>query len=92
MLRVLNSLFIFLIKLIPKSFVRMLANQYVAGENIDDVLKVVSQLNKNGFKATIDILGEHSNNTNEINEIVSKTIENIHERFDEFADSLKKAK
>ena len=27
-----------------------------------------------------------------INEIVSKTIENIHERFDEFADSLKKAK
>ena len=72
MINLLNSLFIFLIKLMPKSLVSIFAMQYVAGENIDDVLKVVSKLNKNGFKTTIDILGEHSTDNNDIIEIVSE--------------------
>ena len=72
MVKILNSLFIFFIKLMPKSLVRIFAKQYVAGENINDVLEVVSNLNKKGFKTTVDILGEHFADENEINEIVAE--------------------
>ena len=56
----------------PKSLISIFAKQYVAGENINDVLEVVSSLNKKGFKTTVDILGEHFTDENEINEIVSE--------------------
>ena len=72
MLRVLNSLFIFFIKLLPKSLVSIFAKQYVAGEEIDDVLGIVKKLNDNGYKATIDILGEHYTDMDEVNLIVSE--------------------
>ncbi len=56
----------------PKPLVRIFAKQYVAGENVNDVLEVVSSLNKEGFKTTVDILGEHFTDENEINEIVAE--------------------
>ena len=67
-----NSFFIFFISLLPKSLVSIFAKQYVAGQNIDDVLNIVSKLNDEGFKATVDILGEHFTNQNEINNIVNE--------------------
>ena len=67
-----NSFLIFFIKLLPKSFVSIFAKQYVAGQNTQDVLNVVRDLNNKGFKTTIDILGEHFVNQNAIDEIISE--------------------
>jgi len=39
--------------------VRRVANRYIAGETVDDALRVVSALNARGIRATLDILGEH---------------------------------
>src|SRR5215831_11238807 len=44
---------------VPKSIVRRVANRYIAGETTDDALNVVAGLNARGFRATLDILGEH---------------------------------
>jgi proline dehydrogenase len=44
---------------VPKSVVRRVANRYIAGETTDDALRVVAGLNAHGFRATLDILGEH---------------------------------
>ena len=44
---------------VPKSVVRRVANRYIAGETTDDALRVVAGLNARGFRATLDILGEH---------------------------------
>jgi proline dehydrogenase len=44
---------------VPKSIVRRFAGRYIAGETTDDALRLVSVLNEKGFRATLDILGEH---------------------------------
>ena len=63
---ILNSLF-----LLPKSLVKVFANTYVAGIEIDEVLEVVKKLNSKGFKTTIDLLGEHTTDLTEAMNIVS---------------------
>ena len=42
----------------PKRFVRMVANRYIAGETIAEAVAVVKELNTLGAKATVDVLGE----------------------------------
>lgn len=44
---------------VPKSIVRRVANRYIAGETTDEALRLVAGLNDRGFRATLDILGEH---------------------------------
>src|SRR5262245_54725110 len=44
---------------VPKAIVRRVANRYIAGETVQDALAVVTGLNARGFRATLDILGEH---------------------------------
>ncbi|NOZ74127.1 MAG: proline dehydrogenase [FCB group bacterium] len=44
---------------LPKWFARPFANPYVAGESFSEAAQVVRGLNHRGFKATLDILGEH---------------------------------
>jgi proline dehydrogenase len=44
---------------VPKPIVRRVANRYIAGETTDEALGLVSRLNGRGFRATLDILGEH---------------------------------
>jgi len=44
---------------VPKAIVRRVANRYIAGETVQEALAVVTGLNARGFRATLDILGEH---------------------------------
>ncbi len=37
---------------------RRLASRFIAGEEVEDALRVVRQLNRAGFKVTLDYLGE----------------------------------
>src|SRR5262245_44838845 len=48
-----------MLPLVPKGIVRRVANRYIAGETTEDALRVVAGLNAAGFRATLDILGEH---------------------------------
>jgi proline dehydrogenase len=43
---------------VPKQVVRRISEHYIAGEELDDALRVVLELNAEGKLATIDVLGE----------------------------------
>tara|TARA_B110000438_G_scaffold155738_1_gene149449 strand:- start:1545 stop:2444 length:900 start_codon:yes stop_codon:yes gene_type:complete len=83
MINILNSIIINTTTLLPKSIVQLFAGKYVAGENHKTALNVVKSLNKNGFSATIDILGEHVINENEAEKITTEYID----LFDEIAEN-----
>jgi proline dehydrogenase len=53
-----NRLLVGTLPLVPKAVVRRVASRYVAGETLDDALRVVRELNGQGAMATIDLLGE----------------------------------
>jgi len=44
--------------LVPKPVVRYFSKRYIAGEHLSDAVRVVRDLNENGFMATMDVLGE----------------------------------
>ena len=54
-----NSIVMKTIPHLPKWFATPFAKPYVAGETTQEALKNVAKLNQKGFKATLDILGEH---------------------------------
>ena len=47
------------------SFARRAASRFVAGERIDDAIRVVRELNAKGINATLDHLGEHTSTMEE---------------------------
>ena len=59
-----NQFIIKILPYLPLSVIRLIAGRYVAGETAEDALNVVKTLNQQGFSATVDILGEHTNNEN----------------------------
>jgi proline dehydrogenase len=56
---------------VPKPIVRRVANRYIAGETVDEALRVVTSLNGRGIRATLDILGEHIHNLDQARRAVS---------------------
>lgn len=81
MLKLLNYIFIKVIPFIPKFLIKIFANQYVAGISIDNAIKKISKLNNKGLHATLDILGEHTQNDTEATDITNqycKILEEIH--------------
>ena len=44
--------------LVPKPIVGRVASRYVAGETLDDAVRVIRALNQQGAMATLDVLGE----------------------------------
>src|SRR6185503_8519615 len=57
--------------LVPKTIVRRVANRYIAGETTDEALRVVAGLNARGFRATLDILGEHIHSLDQANRAIN---------------------
>lgn len=69
--------------LVPKPIVRRVANRYIAGETVDEALRVVAGLNERGIRATLDILGEHIHNLDQARRAVSgyvEVLDAIHQR------------
>jgi proline dehydrogenase len=56
--KALNHLIVRTLPLVPKPIVRRIASRYVAGETLEDALRVVERLNAEGCMATLDVLGE----------------------------------
>ena len=67
-----NQFIVKIFPYLPLSFVRLVAKKYVAGENSADALNVVKALNKRGYCATVDILGEHINDKHTASLITSE--------------------
>lgn len=53
-----NKLITLMLPLMPKKLVWIFSKKYIAGESIDDAVRVSKELNAQGIKITIDLLGE----------------------------------
>ena len=53
-----NRLLVTGLPAVPKPIVGRVASRYVAGETLDDAIRVVRKLNEQGAMATLDVLGE----------------------------------
>ena len=56
---------------VPKPLVRRISERYIAGEQLEDALRVVRRLNVEGKMATIDVLGEEITNPDEARAIAA---------------------
>jgi proline dehydrogenase len=54
----LNKAIVATMPLVPKPLVRYFAGRSIAGDKLDDAVRVVKALNARGIRATIDVLGE----------------------------------
>jgi proline dehydrogenase len=59
----------------PKSVVGYFSKKYIAGESIDDAIRVTRELNRQGIYATIDVLGEAVKNREEAVDSKNKALE-----------------
>ncbi len=73
-MRFLNSAIIKLVELFPKSFIYLFASRYIAGEKLEDAVKLVRELNSKNIFATMDVLGEDTTNVEEANTAVNEAI------------------
>ena len=73
----LNTLIVKVTQMLPKSMVRVFAGKYIAGEELQDAINLVKQLNSKGIFATLDVLGESIQNKEEAIEAKKKCIEVI---------------
>ncbi|RME01520.1 MAG: proline dehydrogenase, partial [Calditrichaeota bacterium] len=44
---------------VPKPIVKKVSRRYIAGDTIGDAVRVIRDLQSQGIRATVDILGEH---------------------------------
>jgi proline dehydrogenase len=68
---------------IPKPLVRRVANRYIAGETVEDAMRVARRLNRNGFRTTMDILGEDIRNLDQARAAAGgylRLLDEIHQR------------
>ena len=68
----LNNIIIKTIPLLPKLMVKIIVDKYVAGNKIKDAINKTKLLNNQDLHVTIDLLGEHVKDLNEV-ESVTKT-------------------
>jgi proline dehydrogenase len=70
-----NNLIVSAVQVMPKSVVGFFSKRYIAGEIIDDAIRVTRELNKQGIYATIDVLGEAVKNREEAVDSKNKALE-----------------
>ena len=56
---ILNTLIVKTLPAVPKPVVRRFSSRYIAGDSLDDAVRVARELNKKGCMVTMDVLGEH---------------------------------
>jgi proline dehydrogenase len=61
-----------LLPAVPKPVVQKLSSHYIAGSELSDACRVVTELNDDGKMATIDVLGEEIHNADESRAIVAE--------------------
>jgi len=69
-----NKFIVVILPLLPRFFIKLFSNKYVAGNNFKQALSTVKKLNLDGQCATLDILGEHTIEKNNAKTITEKYI------------------
>ena len=46
------------VKVVPRPIVKKISSRYIAGDELDDAIAVIKDLNRDGCVATVDVLGE----------------------------------
>ncbi|MAG21315.1 MAG: proline dehydrogenase [Candidatus Marinimicrobia bacterium] len=64
-----------LLPLLPSALVRKIAMRYVAGVTVEEAVATVLRLNKAGFCATLDILGEYTDSIEAAKQITNAYLE-----------------
>ena len=54
-----NGLLVKTLPAVPKAVVRRFSSRYIAGDTLEDAVRVTRELNRRGCMATLDVLGEH---------------------------------
>jgi len=67
-----NNIIINTIPILPRKIVKIVSDKYVAGNEIKDAISKTKKLNDHHLHVTIDLLGEHVKDLNEV-ESVTKT-------------------
>tara|TARA_B100000029_G_scaffold453568_1_gene479443 strand:+ start:746 stop:1651 length:906 start_codon:yes stop_codon:yes gene_type:complete len=78
-MNIINNIITNTIPLLPKKIVKIIANKYVAGETHKEALSITNSLNLKQYDVTIDLLGEHLKNSNEINDVTNTYINLLEE-------------
>jgi len=60
-----NKMIAAMLPYFPKKLIWIFSKRYIAGESIDDAVRVSKELNAQGIKVTLDILGEFIKNLDE---------------------------
>ncbi len=60
-----NKFIVLLLPFVPKVIVYLFAKKYIAGPTLQDAINAIKVFNKQGIKATVDILGEEIENQND---------------------------
>jgi proline dehydrogenase len=72
--KIINDALVGFVKLLPKSVVHIFAKKYIAGEKLDDAVRVVKNLNAKGIVATMDVLGEAVNTREESEQAMNECL------------------
>ncbi|MFP4529328.1 MAG: proline dehydrogenase family protein [Candidatus Kapaibacterium sp.] len=78
----LNQMIIKLLPIVPKPLVHVFAKKYIAGDTLEDAVRVTKEFEQKGGMTTIDVLGEFvTNRERALHEksLSSKVIDAIHE-------------
>lgn len=75
-----NKLIASLIPYFPKKFIWLFSKRYIAGETLDDAIRISHELNNAGVWVTVDLLGEFITNMDQALENKHKYVEII-EKF-----------
>ncbi len=60
-----NKMIAAMLPYLPKKFIWVFSKRYIAGETIEDAIRASKELNAQGIKVTLDILGEFIKNLDE---------------------------
>ena len=74
MFLLINNIIIKLLPFVPKIIIKLISNRYIAGINDKDALKTIKKINQMNLCATIDILGEHTQDTMKANDITANYV------------------
>lgn len=82
-----NSLIVKVAEVLPKSFIRLFANRYIAGEKLAEAIELVKVLNSKKIYATIDVLGEDTTNAEEAKLAADEAVQVLRNIYQEKLDS-----
>jgi len=74
-MNIINRAVVGILPIFPKKVIRIFANRYIAGDNIDEAVKKVQELNSKNILATMDVLGESISDKEEAIQSKNESIE-----------------